>query len=97
MNTPTHIKHLAHQLHRSGTGQASSDAADCARSKGPGGFFKDLLGALGLLTLLATAWTVAESLDTPAPEPECRKQWTSDSRYVRHCNHFNGRGWVVTP
>jgi len=91
---------------RSGNTPTSSDAADhCAPSTGGAAFWiTEALGGIGLCLALAAILSLAEALpdaivgafEVPAPEPECRKQFTPDTRFVRHCNFHDGRDWIET-
>lgn len=85
---------------RSGTGRASSDAADpSSRPSGWEVFVQCVAGSTlaALFLLIAVVLMGFSEIASPEqPEPECRDQFTSDTRYVRHCNFHDGRGWIET-
>ena len=92
-----------------GSSERQGAAVGCAspRSTGRGAFYTaitETLGGVGLFLALAAVLTLADwlpdavvgSLTVETPAPECRKQWTRDSRFVRHCDFHDGRGWIET-
>lgn len=60
-------------------------------------FFVNAAG-LAIVTAPPLAIALVVSIALPPQEldrePECRHQWTSDVRYVQHCNHHDGLGFV---
>lgn len=92
---PAHIERMATDLHRSGTGRASSDAADLSPRPSGWGIFCQAVSitvqTIGLLTLgaLLLFWVVvADALMNPEPQTVtegCGMEWTADARYVDTC------------
>jgi len=95
-----------------GSSERQGAAVGWPRSTGRGAFWPgarlaitETLGGIGLCLALVAVLSLADTLpdvivgafETPAPEPECREQFTPDTRFVRHCNFHDGRGWVEAP
>ena len=89
-------------LHRQGSGDCASSTDGAAFStEDPHGHDDDeawwqaCIGLIGLIVfLIGTAVAMALVVDEPAPEPDCRMQFTNDVRYVEHCDFHDGRGYV---
>lgn len=79
-------------LHRQGSGASS-------RPSGWEVFVQCVAGStLAALFLLIAVVLMgfSEVAKSEHSGPECRDQFTSDTRYVRHCNFHDGRGWIET-
>jgi hypothetical protein len=54
--------------------------------------------AVGLALVMSVPFSIAVLMATASPtqerEPACHYQWASDLRWIEHCNHHDGQGFV---
>ena len=102
-------RHDLWRARRDNTCMAPTASDDCASSTDGAAFstedmnghdddeswWQACIGLIGLIVFLIGAGVaMALALDEPEPSPDCRMQFNNDVRYVEHCDHHDGRGYV---